>query len=75
MTLYERTVRYLFAALLGRGRGDRFPKFVSEAESMTRLIALAYDPKLQLTDSPNPDVVRLIGEALQCAYEDGLNDG
>ena len=45
------------------------PAFRSEAEALARIIALAYEPHRKLTDAPRPDVVRLLAEALQCAYE------
>jgi hypothetical protein len=43
--------------------------FQQEAEALTRIIALHYKPDTKLTDPPDPDVVRLIAEALQCAYD------
>ena len=47
------------------------PSFLSEADALARIIALAHDPQRKLTDPPDADVVRLIGEALQCAYDAG----
>lgn len=47
------------------------PCFLSEADALARIIALAYEPQRKLTDPPREDVVRLLGEALQCAYEAG----
>jgi hypothetical protein len=43
--------------------------FQKEAEALARIIALAYDPARKLTDPPREDVVRVIAEALQSAYE------
>jgi len=47
------------------------PRFLSEADTLARLIAHTYEPQRKLTDPPDPNVVRLLGEALQCAYEAG----
>ena len=47
------------------------PSFQAEADALARIIALAYQPQRKLTDPPDENVVRLIGEALQCAYEAG----
>jgi hypothetical protein len=47
------------------------PSFLSEADALARIIALTYEPQRKLTDPPRPDVVRLLGEALQSAYEYG----
>jgi hypothetical protein len=49
------------------------PSFLSEADALARIIALAYEPGRKLTDPPAEEVVRLLGEALQCAYEAGQN--
>ena len=43
--------------------------FEEEAEALARIIGLAFDPTLKLTNSPPEEVVRLIAEALQSAYE------
>jgi hypothetical protein len=45
------------------------PTFQNEAEALARIIALAYEPARKLTDPPRDDVVRLLAEALQSAYE------
>jgi hypothetical protein len=45
--------------------------FQREAEALARIIALAYDPKRKLSDPPRQDVVRLLAEALQSAWEAG----
>ena len=45
--------------------------FQNEADALARIIALHYEPARQLTDAPDPSIVRLIAEALQCAYEAG----
>lgn len=53
------------------------PSFQAEADALARIIALAYDPHHKLFSDPPPpheDVVRLLGEALQCAYEAGAAD-
>ena len=42
------------------------PSFQSDADALARLIY-----ELGLTDPPNQEVVRCLGEALQCAYEAG----
>jgi len=47
------------------------PSFQNEAEALARIIALSYEPQRTLTDAPDQDIVRLLGEALQCAYEAG----
>lgn len=45
------------------------PCFQNAANALARVIALAYEPSRKLTDPPREDVVRLLAEALQCAYE------
>ena len=51
------------------------PTFLSEADALARIIALANDPQRKLTDPPDADIVRLLGEALQCAFEAGREIG
>ncbi len=50
------------------------PNFENEADALARIIALDYDPLRKLTDPPPAEVVRLLGEALQCAYEAGREE-
>jgi hypothetical protein len=45
------------------------PVFQNEADALARIIALAYEPSRKLTDTPRSDIVKLLAEALQSAYE------
>ena len=53
----------------GRWQVRVLPSFQSEADALARIIALVYEPQRKLTDPPRGDVVRLLAEALQSAYE------
>jgi hypothetical protein len=49
--------------------------FKSEADSLARIIRLSYKPEVSMFDTPaEPDVVRLLAEALQSAYESGMHN-
>jgi hypothetical protein len=44
------------------------PSFAAEANALARIIALAFDATRDLTTPAEPDVARLINEALEHAY-------
>ena len=49
--------------------GDRdMPSFQEEAQALARILAQAFDPAWHSLDPAEPDVVRLLTEALEHAY-------
>ena len=44
------------------------PSFLAEADALARVIALAFDVTRDLTTPAEPDVTRLINEALEHAF-------
>jgi len=50
---------------------DEMPSFQQEADALARILALAFDAARDLTTPAEPDVVRLLTEALEHAWLDG----
>jgi len=47
---------------------DETPSFLEEADALARILALAFDPTRDLSTPAEPDVVRLLVEALEHAW-------
>jgi len=47
---------------------DEIPSFLAEAEALARVLAQAFDPAWESLDPAEPDVVRLLTEALEHAW-------
>jgi len=47
---------------------DETPSFLEEANALARILALAFDPTRDLHTPAEPDVVRLLVEALDHAF-------
>ena len=50
---------------------DDMPSFQSEADALARILALAFDVSRDLQTPAEPDVVRLLTEALEHAWLKG----
>jgi hypothetical protein len=49
------------------------PSFQSEADALARILALAFDVSRDLQTPAEPDVVRLLTEALEHAWLEGAD--
>jgi len=47
---------------------DEVPSFLEEAKALARVLAQAFDPAWHSLDPAEPDVVRLLTEALEHAW-------
>ena len=58
-----------------RPRSDRrdMPSFQAEADALARILALAFDAARNLETPAEPDVVRLLVEAMEHAWLEGAD--